>query len=802
MTQLTQRPDTPVQPPEEPPSRLAAVFAGAAGRRGAWVVLAVWVLVAVGTGLLAPRVYASENNSSTSSLPPSAQSSLVNNIDASFPGANVEDAVVVFARPGGLSAADLARARRDAAAVLSDGLAGQRPAQELQVSRDGTTAFFSVTLAGHGDQRVRDVQRIRALVGEGSGGLDIKVTGQAAFDADEAGLFNGLDSTLLFAAAGIVAILLLIIYRSPFLWLLPLVAVGLADFAAQSLVYLLVQAGLTVNSQTLGIMTVLVFGVGTDYALLLVSRYREELHQYADPHVAMVAALRGAAPAITASGATVAASLLCLLTSVVPTDRSMGPVAAIGVVVAVIAMLTALPALLVVTGRRVFWPYAPRYDRAEPAWEAVAEEAVREAEGEIEARQTGPRTPITERVHRPHLPHLHRPHLPHGVHLGLPSLRGERRETMWLRVGRVVLARPRLVWSTAVAVLFVMCLGLLTVSTSLPASKMFRGEVDSASGQQLLDRSFPSGTGTPLVVVVRPATDAPAARRATATTPGIASTGPVQVAGNTARFTAVMTAEDASPAGDATVYRLRDHLTAEVGHGALVGGQAAMDADTRAASLRDLKVIVPLVLLVVLLVLAVLLRAVVAPLMLLGTVVLSFGAALGVSSVVFGSPLFKFVALDPALPLFAFIFLVALGCDYNIFLMARAREEARSLGTSVGVVRALAATGGVITSAGVVLAGTFLVLDLLPVVILAEIGFVVAFGVLLDTFLVRTVLVPALSIDLGARLWWPSWLWRWERAQPPVEQAAHDAVRTPAPAVVGGDPTDWTDPGDRADPTG
>lgn len=732
-------PDTTPRPRRAGPTRLLT------HRAGKWVVAAVWAVVAVGSLVLAPRVFAAEGAGGASELPPSAQSAQVQRLIAAIPAMQAEEAVVVVHRPGGLTSGDLTTARRLVAAVDGDGLAGQRQGQPLTVAPDRATAIFSVTLQASGSARVRQVADLRHLVGEGRGGLDIKVTGQAAFDADEAGVLNGLDGTLLMAAAAIVAILLLITYRSPVLWLLPLVCVGLADLAAQSLVYLLGSVGLTVDSQTMGIMTVLVFGVGTDYALLLVARYREELHHHPDPHRAMAQALRRAAPAVMASGATVAASLLCLLTSVLPTDRTMGPVAALGVTVAVAVMLSAFPALLLVGGRRVFWPYAPRCDDEPAAWEVAAEEAVREAEEDLRESQASPRR-------RPH----------HGLHLGVPKLGGGHGETVWTRVGRAVLARPRRVWMAAGSVLLICCLGLIGINTDLPVSQMFRGEVDSAAGQQLIDQSFPSGTGTPLLVVVRrPGATARAVAAARATR-GVTSTSTPVRSGGLAVFDAVINAEDASPRADATVDRLRRQLAAAV-PGTLVGGQTAIDTDLHAATARDLRVMVPLVLLLVLLVLVVLLRAVIAPLLLLATVVLSLAATLGVSRLVFATPLFRFGGLSPPLPLYGFVFLVALGCDYNIFLMARAREEAQHVGTKVGVVRALAATGGVITSAGAVLAGTFLVLDLLPVVLLAQIGFVVAVGVLLDTLLVRTVLVPALAVDLGSRLWWPGWLWRWER---------------------------------------
>lgn len=766
-------------------ARLSAAFGSAlttaTRRRGAWVTIALWAIVGVAAVALAPSVYNAESNNPSSSLPPGAQSVQVSRLSQQFPGGGFQDAVVVYRRAGGLTAADLATIEGDRHRLDMHRAPGQRDALPAQLAPDHTTALVQVPLATDHAQKLNAVDRIRGVVGEGSGGLDVKVTGQAAFSVDSSRAFSGLDSTLLVAAAAIVALLLLLIYRSPFLWLVPLVCVGLADFAAQALVLGLTKAGLVIDSQTLGIMTVLVFGVGTDYALLIVSRYREELHQHADHHQAAAAALRGAAPAVIASAATVSISLLFLLTSELRSDQSMGPVAAVGVAVAMIVMLTALPAILVASGRRIFWPYIPRHDEAEPEWQALADEAVAEVEQEVAIDpQHANEPPAHESRHpasrRTHLGDLHLPHprlreLPSHVHLAIPSLHGVRRDNVWVKLGRAILLHPRRVWMAAASALAVLCVGLLAFHINLPISATFRGEVDSASGQQLLSKAFPAGITTPLVVMVHPASQAQRAVSVTSATPGIVSTGPVTVVQDLARFEAVESAESASSRSNATVHLLRERLGTSVGPGALVGGEPAISADTQAASTHDLLLMIPLVLVVVFVILVALLRAAVAPLMLMATVLISFGAALGVSSVVFGSAVFRFPGTSPALPLFAFIFLVALGCDYNIFLMARVREEARALGSRIGVVRGLSATGGVITSAGIVLAGTFLILDILPVTLLAEIGFVVAFGVLLDTFLVRTVLVPAIAVDLGHWLWWPSSLWRGERPIPPAESS-------------------------------
>jgi len=448
-----------------------------------------------------------------------------------------------------------------------------------------------------------------------------------------------------------------------------------------------------------------VFGAGTDYALLLTARYREELRRHADRHEAMAVALHRAAPAIIASAATVILSLLTLLVAELNSTKSLGPVMAIGIAVGLCAMITLLPALLVVFGRWVFWPLAPALGSAEP----------------------------TERG-------------------------------LWARIGQRMARRPRVVWMVTAVVLGAMALGLTSLEANgLQSKDAFRTDPEAVTGEEVLARHFPAGAGSPVQVIGR----AEAARQlqaALAGTPGVTAVTPPVVADGYAYVEGTLTSASDSQASYDLVDRLRATVHAIPGADAKVGGGSAVNLDIQRASARDRNLVVPLVLVVVLVILGLVLRALVAPLLLVATVVLSFAAALGVSALAF-EHVFGFAGADPAFPLWTFVFLVALGVDYNIFLMTRVHEEAKQHGTRRGALIGLAATGGVITSAGVVLAGTFAALGTLPLVFVTEIGFAVAFGVLLDTFIVRSVLVTALTLDVGRGMWWPSGLAR----QPDVD---------------------------------
>jgi RND superfamily putative drug exporter len=484
---------------------------------------------------------------------------------------------------------------------------------------------------------------------------------------------------------------------------------------AQSVVYLLAKnAGLTVNGQSAGILTVLVFGVATDYALLLVARYREELHRHHDRHEAMAYALHRAGPAIVASAATVAIGLLCLLAADLNSTAGLGPVAAAGVVTALASMTTLLPALLVIFGRWIFWPLVPRYDEKYLKPEAY------EAE--------------------------------HGI---------------WSRIARLVSASPRVIWAVTAVGLAAMTLGLGSLKADgLSNAGQFVDKPDSIVGIEVVGRHFPAGSGSPAVVIAN-ASAAPQVATAVTGTAGVAELGRPVTAGGLVQYEATLRDSADSKAAQQTIERLRTAVHAVPGADAKVGGDTATTLDINRAADRDNKVIIPIVLAVVFLILVALLRALVAPLLMMATVVLSFLASLGASALIF-QHLFGFEGTDSGFPLLAFIFLVALGVDYNIFLMHRVREESQNLGTRRGVIRGLTVTGGVITSAGVVLAATFAALATLPLVSLAEMGFVVAFGVLLDTIIVRSLLLPALSYDLGRRIWAPSRLAKADPAPDPT----------------------------------
>jgi RND superfamily putative drug exporter len=667
------------------------------GRWSKWVVLGLWVVVLAIAAPMAGKLTDVQQNDNAAWLPGNAEATKVSELLKTFQADDIAPAVIVYERPGGITAADSAKATQDAAAMgrvpgVTGAITGPLPAQDGQALQ--TIVPIKIDAAGW-DKIVDVVDELKATTGAGSGGLTIQFAGPAATAADSAEAFEGIDGTLLYTTLTIVAIILLITYRSPVLWLLPIVTAGVALAASQAVIYLLAEhAGLVVNAQSAGILTVLVFGAGTDYALLLVARYREELRRHEDRHEAMALALHRAGPAIIASAATVAVGMSCLTLAEVNSTSGLGPVAAIGIVVGLLAMISLLPALLVICGRWLFWPVRPAMGTAEPT-------------------ATG----------------------------------------IYARLGRRIARRPRFVWIITAAVLGVMSLGLLELEANgLSQADQFVNKPSSVAGEEALARHFPAGQGQP-VVVIGQAGSAAAIRSAVAGTPGISSAGEPVVKGDLVLIEGVLTDPPDSDAAMATIERLR--TTVHPIGDAQVGGMTAMVLDINEANAHDNRLIIPLVLLVVLVILGVLLRSVVAPLLLIATVVLSFGAALGVSALVFRH-VFGFAGEDTSFPLYVFVFLVALGIDYNIFLMTRVREEAHVHGTRRGALIGLAATGGVITSAGIVLAGTFAALASLPLVAFAEIGFAVAFGVLLDTLIVRSVLVTALNLDIGRWMWWPS----------------------------------------------
>jgi RND superfamily putative drug exporter len=696
------------------------------GRVTKWFVLAAVLGL---TGIMfgfSTQLIDVQNNEASSWLPESAESTKVLEELSAAVDPNDIPTLVVYHRDGGLTDDDFATMESDGeeiaeldgvteTGVLTPALAEQAAAQGAPVptlvAEDGEVAYlyFVLNFGPDGWNAIPDAAEEIRDIAQLDGG-EVHLAGFGGQAADSAAAFEGIDTNLILATLGVVIVILLFTYRSPVLWLLPIICAIVANTIATGLVYLLAKyLELTVNGQSQAILSILVIGAGTDYALLLVARYREELRRHDDRHEAMAFALHRAAPAIFASAATVAVGMLCLSFAELNSTAGLGPVAAIGVGVTFLVMVTLLPALLVICGRWVFWPKRPTFRSHEPTSDGL-----------------------------------------------------------WAKVGRSISHRPRRVWIVTTGLLLLACLGLFRLDASgLSTEDTYTQEFDSIKGQKLLNEHGLADNSNTLQVV----TNAEQAPDVAASLEGIdrlGAPGEVQpLADGRAWFEATIGADISSSTAADIVEEARDAVDEVDGADALVGGGSAFYVDTKTASERDSWLIMPLVLLVVLLILIGLLRALLAPLILMATVVLSFGAALGISALLF-EYVFGFAGSDPGFPLFAFVFLVALGIDYNIFLMTRVREETATHGTRKGSLIALASTGGVITSAGVVLAATFLVLGSLPLVFLAELGIAVALGVMIDTLIVRSVLVTALNLDLGGKIWWPSKL---DTADAPLVEA-------------------------------
>jgi RND superfamily putative drug exporter len=662
------------------------VLLAPSGKKGKWITLLLWVVLLGATAGAAARLESVQSQDPANSRPSDTQSALVAQALEDFPGGDAIPAVIAYERVGGLTEADLAKIATDA--ITSAQIVGAPPQAAQPIpSADGEAAIIVLPFTPEdGDA----------------------LTGAAGVIADLSQVFSGVNTNLLLATSIVVALLLLITYRSPILWAIPLFAVVIGDYLSRAgMTYLVEIFGATVDGQIAGITLVLVFGVGTDYALLLIARYREELRKMSDRHEAMARAMRGAGEAILASAATVGAGLLCLLAATVGTTRGLGPAGFIGVICALLAAMTLLPALMVIFGRWVFWPFIPREGSTPPVGKSI-----------------------------------------------------------WGRVGRGVARRPRTVWIGGILVLVALTGGLVKLDLGLSLSDNFRGEAASVDGQEIIAAHFPEGEANRTIVLVRPGTEA----AATDAIDGVTSVAAVEPGPQNETWSQLLVTIDADPQGDVAYQAVRDMRAALADlpeTEALVGGDSADNLDFDVAQTETRNRVVPLVLGSVLLLLCLFLRSIVAPLLLLGTTVLSFAAAMGLTAFV-SSEILGFERFDVSLPLLAFVFLVALGVDYNIFLAVRAREEAARYGTRIGMLRALAVTGGVITSAGIVLAATFTVLGVLPFVALAQIGLAVALGVLLDTLLVRTLVVPGLVVDIGKRTWWPNRL-------------AKDSIPEPAP---------------------
>jgi putative drug exporter of the RND superfamily len=701
-----------------PPERVVRMHLHVAGKLTGpitkWVVAVATIILTVGLGILGTKLADVKDNEQSSWVPASAESTKV--ADAISQDVNPNDipTLVVYHREGGLTEADYAAMDEQASeiaeidgvtdqAVLSPNAADALREQGQNVpdlkSEDGEVAYLYFVLNFGKDgwnklaepaDEIRDIAKID--------GGDVYLGGFGGQASDFIESFENSHFVLLGLTFLAVIIILIFTYRSPILWILPILCAAIANTMAGGVVYLLAKyADLTVNDQSQYILSILVIGAGTDYALLLVARYREELRRHEDRHEAMAFALHRAAPAIVASAATVVVGLSCLAFADLNSTAGLGPVLAVGVAVTLLVMITFLPAMLVILGRWIFWPKKPGFGSAEPT-------------------QTG----------------------------------------LWARIGRRISVRPRSVWVGTALVLAVAGLGLFRLDAAgLSTEDSFTEEFDSITAQKLLAGHGLADTSNTLQIVTNE-DGAEEVRDLVADIDGVGNPTDIRPLGDgRVWFEAALTEDMASDPAWEIVEEARDVTDEVEGSDALVGGAAAFYLDTKIASDRDNKVIIPIVLLVVFLILVGLLRALVAPLILLGTVVLSFCATLGLSALIFEYVL-GFEGADAGFPLFAFVFLVALGVDYNIFLMTRVREETMTHGTRKGSLIALSSTGGVITSAGLVLAATFLVLATLPFVFLVELGTAVALGVLLDTLIVRSVLVTAINLDLGAKIWWPS----------------------------------------------
>jgi len=684
-------------------------------RRLRWLLPALlvvlWLFVGGPLGQYAGQLAEVQQNDSASFLPAAAESTQVNELSQQFATEEALPAVIVYEFAEPVTPDDLAAVQADVAAIAELDYVTE-PIGPIP-SEDGLALQVIVPISAEGGFEVaEDVTEIRAIVGtDGSSeieGVDAFVTGPAGFLADFGEAFGEIDGILLVVALAVVLVILLVVYRSPILPFLVLFSSVLALGVASAVIYWLADTEvLTLNGQSQGILFILVVGAATDYSLLLVSRYREELRRHHTPYDAMRASLKGTYEAILASGGTVILGVMALLLSELNSVQGLGPVAAVGIVFSMLSALTFLPAALVLLGRAAFWPFRPAYGSAPT------------------------------------------------------EVRG-----IWGRVARFVGRRSRPVW-------VVVSLVLVGFAAFLPQFKadgvaqsdFFLATVEATEGQEALARHFPAGSGSP-ATVIGPADQTEAMVATISGVDGVATVVPLVdpatqqpvVVDGLVQLDVTLEAAADSDEAEQTVRTLRADLD-EVSEDALVGGLTAVQLDTQEAAQRDLRVIIPVVLLVILLVLMVLLRSIALPVLLIGTVVLSFAATLGLAALVFNG-IFDFPGADPSVPLFSFVFLAALGIDYNIFLMTRAREETITLGTRRGMLKSLAVTGGVITSAGIVLAATFGALFVLPILFLAQIAFIVSVGVLIDALVVRSLLVPALVHDIGPTVWWPSRLAR------------------------------------------
>ena len=766
------------------------------GRRALWLAVGaavMWLLVGSWAGPLAGSLSDVQENDNATFLPSSAESTIVSEEQEFFATNSAIPILAVITHPdrSPLNAADQGAITEFLAEVPNLILAdGSRVGDYLESeqlfplpSEDGKALLINISVnSDRGAERIEDGEFAFAEITNAIRDyavsfdtLQINVTGPGGFLADLIKVFGAIDGALLLATAVVVAIILIFVYRSPVLWLIPLISAGFALAVASGIVYVLADNGvLVLNGQSQGILTVLVFGAGTDYSLLLVSRYREELHKYSVHTDAIRAAIKGVRAPIIASSATTSIGLMCLLLSELNSNKSTGPVSAVGVIAAMLIMLTFLPALLTfpsftlpilaflvpavvgfLLGLVTDAPLAPFAMIGGIAalttvimWIVFGVIRVYSKNGGPFSRE---RFPAGRWAFWPKVPQLGEPD---------SKLSG-----VWSKLSGLVGRKPRVTWVSTALVLLVFAGFSTTLNANgVATSESFTNgeEVDSVIGQKVLVDHFPGGLGSETIVTANQGSSDQVLSKIAAT-PGVAdtvpyvnpSTGERTAVDGRVLFSVTLQSPSDSAKAEVVIGNLRTSFESIPDAQARVGGPTAVAFDINEANLRDRNVIIPTVLIVILIILIILLRAFNAPIVLVGTVLLSYFATLGACALAFNY-IFDFPGADPSFPLFAFVFLVALGVDYNIFLLTRVREEALLLGTRQGILKGLTVTGGVITSAGIVLAATFLVLAVLPLVSLRQIGFAVALGVLIDAFIVRTTLVPALAYDIGKKVWWPS----------------------------------------------
>ncbi|OJU87832.1 hypothetical protein BGO17_02515 [Candidatus Saccharibacteria bacterium 49-20] len=684
------------------------------------LLIGVWFAVGGIGGPYFGKIGDVASNDQSTFLPASAESTKVNEELKKFQDSSTIPAIIVFSDDSAALDAQVITAITKATAPLAD-ISGAESVSPPIVAEDEKAALVVVNMKSDTDYKEFSAE-IRSDLDDANLSVQYQLSGPVGFLSDLGKAFSGIDGILLLVALSVVFIILIIVYRSPVLPFLVLITSMFALCAAILTVYYLAAADIiTLNGQVQGILFILVIGAATDYALLFVARYREELERHEKTYQALLTSWKRSFEPIVAAGGTVIAGLLCLLLSDLTSNKALGPVGAIGIAFAILAALTLLPSLLLMWGRKAFWPRAPRFNNTS----------------------------------------------------------AEKKQGIWQKTAGFVSRRARPIWIITTFVLLVCSLGLLQLKADgVPQSEFVLGASQARDGQKIIDAHFPGGSGTPTYIIVPENELDETVTRLTEDT-GVASVS--AKADNSPSGTLPLGTEELpypfrqatiktvdgelllevtlndaadSEAAQATIERLRTSLH-EVDESIRIGGTAAVQLDTNTSAEHDRAVVIPAVLIVITLILMALLRSILAPLILLATTMLSFAATLGISALVFNG-IFNFPGADPSVVLYGFIFLVALGIDYNIFLMTRVREESKKHGTRKGVQIGLVATGGVITSAGIVLAATFAALAVIPILFLAQLAFIVSLGVLIDTIIIRSLLVPAIAHDIGDKIWWPS----------------------------------------------